>query len=288
MILPHRSYLFVPGDSARKQAKARDTGADALILDLEDSVAPEAKDAAREQTAAFLAEDAPMARLVRINALSTGRTAEDIAATASGRPDGYVLPKCEGLEDIRATADLIRAAGSSAPILVIATETARAVRALMQQSWAHPALGAIAWGAEDLAADLGALSNRDAEGRFRPPFALARTLALLAAKDAGVAAVDGPFTAIADVAGLAGESAAAFAMGYDGKLAIHPAQVPVIHAAFTPTAAQVDHARKVVQAMDGTGVASLDGQMLDQPHLTQARKILALYDRVRPATSAAT
>ena len=278
-MFPHRSYLFVPGDSARKQDKARGTGADALILDLEDSVAPDAKDAARDRTAAWLAEGAPMARLVRVNALSTGRTADDIAATAPGRPDGYVLPKCENLDDIAAAAAMIAAAGSDAPILIIATETVRAVRQLMRAEWTHPALGGMAWGAEDLAADLGALTNRDADGIFRPPFAMARTLALLAAKDAGVAAVDGPHTAIGDTQGLRQEAEAAFAMGYDGKLAIHPAQVPVINAAFTPTDDQIAHARRVVEAMDGTGVASLDGQMLDQPHLTQARKILRLATR---------
>ena len=279
VMFTHRSYLFVPGDSARKQDKARGTGADALILDLEDSVAPENKDTARDRTAAWLAEGAPMARLVRVNALSTGRTADDIAATAPGRPDGYVLPKCESLDDIVATAGMIEAAGSDAPILIIATETVRAVRQLMRADWSHPALAGMAWGAEDLAADLGALTNRDAEGTFRPPFALARTLALLAAKDAGVAAVDGPHTAIGDAAGLRQEAEAAFAAGFDGKLAIHPAQVPVINVAFTPTADQIHHARRVVAAMDGTGVVSLDGQMLDQPHLTQARKILSLAAR---------
>ena len=279
MSLAHRSYLFVPGDSARKQAKSRGTGADALILDLEDSVAPEAKDAARATTAAFLAEGAPMARLVRVNALSTGRTADDIAATAPGRPDGYVLPKCEGRDDIAAAAAMIAEAGSGAPIMVIATETARAVRGLMSADWAHDALGAMAWGAEDLAADLGALSNRSGDGTFRPPFALARTLALLAAKDAGVAAIDGPFTGIGDTEGLRAEAEAAFAMGFDGKLAIHPAQVAVINAAFTPSEAAVAHARAVTEAMDGSGVASLNGQMLDQPHLLQAQRILRLADR---------
>ena len=279
MMFAHRSYLFVPGDSARKQDKARGTGADALILDLEDSVAPGDKDAARNRTAAWLAEGAPMARLVRVNSLSTGRTAEDIAATAAGRPDGYVLPKCESLDDIASVAAMIAAAGSDASILIIATETVRAVRQLMRADWAHPALGGMAWGAEDLAADLGALTNRDAAGAFRPPFAMARTLALLAAKDAGVAAVDGPHTAIGDTQGLGRGAEAAFAAGFDGKLAIHPAQVPVINAAFTPSAAQIDHARRVVEVMDGTGVASLDGQMLDQPHLVQARKILRLASR---------
>lgn len=275
----HRSYLFVPGDSARKQAKSRETGADALILDLEDSVAPDAKAAARTHTAGFLAEGAPMARLVRVNALSTGLTAADVAETAPGRPDGYVLPKCEGVEDIAALATMIAQAGLDVPILIIATETVRAVRRLMRSDWSHVALGGMTWGGEDLAADLGALRNRDGTGQWLPPFALAQSLALLAAKEAGVAAVDGPFTGIGDTNGLQQAAAAAFAMGFDGKLAIHPAQVPVINAAFTPDAAAVEHAQRVVAAMAGAGVAQLDGQMLDQPHLTQALKILRLAAR---------
>ncbi|SHF68028.1 citrate lyase subunit beta / citryl-CoA lyase [Loktanella atrilutea] len=283
MILTHRSYLFVPGDSARKQDKARGTGADALILDLEDSVAPDAKDAARARTADWLAEGAPMARLVRVNALSTGRTADDIAQTAPGRPDGYVLPKCEGVEDIAEAARMIAAAGLDVPLMVIASETVRAVRQLMRADWDHPALGAMTWGAEDLAADLGALANRDADGQWLPPFATAQTLALLAAKAAGVSAVDGPFTTVGDDAGLARASRAAFVMGFDGKLAIHPGQVPVIHDAFTPTAAAVDHANRVVAAMAESGVATLNGQMLDQPHLDQARKILRLAKRGEPS-----
>ncbi|SEM95307.1 citrate lyase subunit beta / citryl-CoA lyase [Loktanella fryxellensis] len=279
MTLWHRSFLFVPGDSAHKQDKARGSGADALILDLEDSVAADAKDAARTQTARWLEEGAPMARLVRVNALSTGRTADDVAQTAPGRPDGYVLPKCEGVTDIAALAAMIAQAGLDVPILVIATETVRAVRRLMSQDWAHPALGGVTWGAEDLAADLGALANRDAHGDWLPPFALARTLALLAAKDSGVAAIDGPFTGLGDTMGLQAASRAAFTMGFDGKLAIHPAQVPTINRAFTPSDDQIAHARRVVDAMSGTGVAALDGQMLDQPHLRQAERILARTDR---------
>lgn len=279
MFLTHRSYLFVPGDSARKQDSARKSGADALILDLEDSVAADNKDAARSQTASYLAAGAPMARFVRINALSTGRTADDIARTAAGHPDGYMLPKCESRADIAAVAAMIAGAGLDVPIVVIGTETARAVRQLMHADWSHPALGGIAWGAEDLAADLGALTNRDAGGAWLPPFATARTLALLAAKDTGVAAIDGPFTAISDLAGLRSEAETSFAQGFDGKLAIHPAQVPVINAAFSPSAAQIDHAERVVAAMSGAGVAQMDGQMLDQPHLVQAHKILTLARR---------
>ncbi|WP_394151861.1 HpcH/HpaI aldolase/citrate lyase family protein [Loktanella salsilacus] len=279
MKFTHRSYLFVPGDSARKQEKANSTGADAVILDLEDSVAAASKDAARQLTLDWLQTPAVMARFVRVNALSTGRTAEDIAATAPGQPDGYVLPKCESLADIAETAALIAKAGSQAPILIIATETVRAVRQLMRSDWSHPALGGMAWGAEDLAADLGALSNRCDDGTWRASFAMARACAFLAAKDAGVAAIDGPYTALKDTQGLNHEARAAFAEGFDGKLAIHPAQVPIINAAFKPSADQIDYAKRVVDAMAQSGVAALDGQMLDQPHLLQAKRILDLGSR---------
>jgi len=277
----YRSYLFVPGDSARKQVKALDSGADALILDLEDSVAPDQKVAARTQTTAFLANGAPMARFVRVNALDTGLTGDDVAACAALRPDGYVLPKCEGPDDIAALADLIVRAGGPADvrILVIATETVRAVRRLMRLDWTHPNLAALTWGAEDLSTDLGALTNRDANGGYLGPFALAREVALFAAKEAGAAAVDTVFTNFADMDGLRAEADAAFIAGFDGKMAIHPAQVPVINAAFAPTDAQVAHARAVVAAMQDAGVARLGGQMLDQPHLAQARRILALAAR---------
>lgn len=276
--MTYRSWLFVPGDSERKIAKSAGTQADALILDLEDAVAPDAKPAARQTVAAALAEPAGTPRFVRLNALDTGMTEADLAAVHGARPDGYVLPKCEGRDDLEALSRMIEAAGGGdQPILAIATETARAVQRLMSTDWSHPRLIGLAWGAEDLSADLGAFSARDAEGRYRGPFRLARDAMLLAAKAAGVAAVDAPFTDFRDEAGLVGESEAALAVGFGAKLAIHPAQAGPINRAFTPTEAQADWARAVIDAMEaaGGGVAQLDGRMLDQPHLKQARAILA-------------
>ncbi|SEN80186.1 HpcH/HpaI aldolase/citrate lyase family protein [Palleronia pelagia] len=280
-----RSWLFAPGDSARKMEKALGSGADAVIFDLEDSVAPDAKDAARARTAEALAAPVTGAgRWVRVNALDTGRTDADVAATVGGGPDGYVLPKCEGAEDIASLAAMIdgHGGGTDLPIVVIATETARAVRNLAHADWSHPSLYAMAWGAEDLAADLGALANRDEGGAFLRPFLLARDTMLFAARAAGVAAIDTVFTDFRDDAGLRAEAAAAMTLGFAGKLAIHPAQVAAIHEAYTPTAAQVDWAERVVAALDGkAGVAQLDGRMIDQPHLRAARRILALRDAAR-------
>ncbi|MGR3321143.1 MAG: HpcH/HpaI aldolase/citrate lyase family protein [Pseudooceanicola sp.] len=266
-----RSWLFVPGHSARMMDKARDSGADALILDLEDAVAPESKPAAREAVAAFLAVKPAIPCYVRVNALDTGLTEADVAAV-HGRADGYVLPKCEGTGDVAA---LIGRTGM-APVLAIATETARAVRALLAEDWTHPALVGLAWGAEDLAADMGATANRDESGRYLSPFTLARDAMLFAAKAAGIAAVDAVFTDFRDGAGLSAEARAAETLGFAGKLAIHPAQIPPIHDAFTPSPERIAWARRVIAAMDAqSGVASLDGQMLDRPHLRQAEAILA-------------
>ncbi len=254
--------------------------ADALILDLEDSVAEDAKAGARAEIAAHLEQaggDGP-ALWVRVNALSTGETEADVAATLPGRPKGYVLPKCEGRDDLDALSEMI--GETEAGIVAIATETARAVRALMAADWAHPRLAGLAWGAEDLSADLGALAPRNAEGGYLSPFRLARDAMLFAAKAARVAAIDGIFTDFRDPAGLEAEARAAAAMGFDGKLAIHPAQVDPIHAGLAPSGTQIDWARRVISALEaaGGGVAQLDGRMLDRPHQRAAEAILARRD----------
>lgn len=281
--MDHRSYLFVPADQPRKIDRAAEGPADAMILDLEDAVALPRKDAARAIAAGFLAgaRDGP-ACLVRVNALSTGLTGADVAATARLRPAGYVLPKCEGPADIDALARLVALhGGGDIPILAIATETVRAVRGLMRSDWSHPALGGLAWGAEDLLADLGALRNRGAEGAYLPPFALARDLVLFAAAEAGVAAVDAVFTDFRNAAGLAAESRAAADAGFAGKMAIHPAQIDPIHAAFRPDAALVDWAWRVRDALAASGGAAtaLGGEMVDRPHLRRAERILARAGR---------
>lgn len=274
-----RTYLFVPADSPRKMERALQSGADALILDLEDSVAADRKDAARAEVARFLDAPAPMARFVRVNALGTGLTDADVAATAAARPDGYVLPKCEGPDDIAALSGLIDRAGGAASvrIMAIATESVRAVRRLMRKDWSHPRLSALTWGGEDLSADMGASRNRDAGGAYLPPFQLARTLTLLAALDAGVEAIDAVYTDFANAEGLRDETAEARDLGFTGKLAIHPAQVAPIHDVFRPDPGQVEWARRVIAALEaaGGGVARLDGEMLDRPHLLQAQRLLA-------------
>jgi len=278
-----RSYLFVPGDSPRKLERAAAGGADALIVDLEDSVAAERKAEARPAVAAFLRDAVPMARLVRVNALDTGLTDRDVAETAAARPDAYVLPKCQGPDDIEALSRLIERHGGDGTIgvMVIATETVRAVRRLMREDWSHPRLTALTWGGEDLSADMGASRNRDGRGGYLGPFRLARDMALLAALEAGVQAVDAVYTDFRNEEGLRDEALEARAGGFTGKMAIHPAQIPAIHAAFAPETAEIEWARRVVAAMEeaGGGVARLDGEMLDRPHLRRARAIL---DRAIP------
>ncbi|MFC3674284.1 HpcH/HpaI aldolase/citrate lyase family protein [Ferrovibrio xuzhouensis] len=281
--MSYRSYLFVPADSPRKLARAAESGADAVILDLEDAVAPANKAAARTGAARFLTQPAPMARFVRVNGLTTKLTEDDVAATAAAGPDGYVLPKCEGPDDIEALAALIARHGGteSIGIMAIGTETVRGLRRLMREDWSHPRLTALTWGGEDLSADMGAERNRDEAGMYLGPFQMARDQTLLAAIEAGVSAVDAVFTDFRDEAGLMREARAAKALGFTGKMAIHPAQVPVIHAAFRPEPAEVDWARAVIAALDvtGEGVASLNGVMLDRPHLVRAHKILERHAR---------
>lgn len=273
-----RSWLFVPGNSPHMMEKARNAGADALILDLEDAVAGSEKPAARSAVADFLATRPKVTCHVRVNALDTGLTADDVAAVRSAA-DGFVLPKCEGPDDLKALASLT----GGAPMLAIATETVRAVRALMTDDWTHPALAGLAWGAEDLAADLGASVNRDDAGTYLSPFRMARDAMLFAARAAGVAAVDAVNTDFRNANALAAEARAAEAIGFTAKMAIHPGQVGPINDAFTPSPERVAWAERVVAAMAGSegGVASVDGRMLDRPHLRQAEAILARAS-VRP------
>ena len=281
-----RSYLFVPGDSERKLSKGIAGGADALIIDLEDAVAPSNKDAGRQLTARFLASQAPArARLwVRVNAFSTGLTDADLAAVVSRHPAGIVLPKCDGIEHVNALALLLSAleARHGLPegairIIGIVTETAASVLNTPSLRAGHPRLAGMMWGAEDLAADLGAAGNRDATGAFAEPFRVARSLCLFAAKAAGVEAIDTVFTDIRDLAKLEAETTAIRAMGFDAKAAIHPDQVAIINRVFTPDDGELTWARRVVAAFDsqpGAGVVRLDEKMVDQPHLKHARRLL--------------
>ena len=281
-----RSFLFVPADSERKLARGLESSADALILDLEDSVAAANRPTARKLAREFLDTHGPgkIARYVRVNPLASGLALDDLAATVAGRPDGILLPKCTP-EDVR-TLDHYLAAFEAAAgrpvgatrIVAIATETAEAVFALGHYKGSSPRLEAITWGAEDLSACIGG-SNRTIDGAYDGPYLLARSLCLLAAAAAGVAALDTIYTDFRDPAGLEAECAAARRSGFAGKMAIHPAQIAAINEAFSTSAAERDWAEKVIAAFAANpdaGTLALDGKMIDKPHLVLARRLLGL------------
>ena len=281
-----RSFLFVPGDSTRKFESAKKTAADALILDLEDSIAPDQKIAAREITRGMLDARNPAQKIyIRVNALDTDLTLGDLAAVMPGRPDGIVLPKCAGAADVNHLAlylEAFEAASGlkhgSTRIVVVATETARAVLKLLDFEGASPRLWGMMWGAEDLAASLGASRNRT-DGRYHGPFLLARDLCLISAAAAGVVAIDTIATDIDDLAGLKAEAIAARHDGFLSKAIIHPKHVDVVNAAFMPTEEEIAWSQKVVKAFEdnpNSGVVKIDGKMIDKPHLRAALKILAL------------
>jgi citrate lyase subunit beta/citryl-CoA lyase len=288
MAMP-RSWLFVPGDAERKLAKALASEADALILDLEDSVAPSNLPAARALVAAFLRAHAGLRLWVRINALASPHALADLAAVVPARPAGIVLPKADGGGDVQRLGHYLSALEVAAGlpeggirIAVVATETPASLFALGSYAGADGRLTALTWGAEDLATALGASANRDGEGEYEFTYRLARSLCLAGAAAAGVAAIDTVFTDFRDAEGLAREARAARRAGFAGKLAIHPDQVGPINAAFTPDAAEIAHAERVVAAFaanPGLGTVGLDGRMIDMPHLKQARRILEMAGR---------
>jgi citrate lyase subunit beta/citryl-CoA lyase len=282
-----RSLLFVPGDSARKFARAGACGADALILDLEDSVAPPQKAAARALVASLI-EDRPdrtWTCFVRVNALDTGLTLDDLAAVVKPGLDGILLPKANGADDLAPIAErldrLEETAGmrpGSVKLACIATETPKAMFAISSYAPPHPRLIALTWGAEDLAAALGATDNKEADGSWTFPFQLARAQCLFAAAAAGVAAIDTVFTNFRDSDGFEQDCRRSRRDGFVGRLAIHPDQVAVINRAYAPSPAEIEHARKIVAAFGanpGAGALSVDGKMVDVPHLKAARKTLA-------------
>ena len=273
-----RSLLFVPGDRPDRMDKALRAGADALILDLEDAVAPAVKPAAREAVAQFLAANPDAPLWVRINPLDSGECADDLAAIAAGQPAGIVLPKAEGGASVAELARRLDAANiMHAGILAIATETPAAMFQLGSYGGSDRLAG-LTWGAEDLPAAIGAATSREEDGRYTPPYELARSLCLFGAAAAGVAPIETIYPAFRDSEGLKAYAARARRDGFTGMMAIHPAQVEAINAAFTPSEAEVAHARAVVAAFDanpGAGALSLDGRMIDRPHLVQAQRILA-------------
>ncbi len=284
-----RSLLFVPADSARKLEKGMTSGADALIVDLEDSVALDGKAKARESAAAFLREAiASKTRpyiLVRVNGLQTGLTDADLDAVAPAKPDAIMLPKAEGGASImHADAKLaVREAINNLPdghikILPIATETAASLFVAGTFAGSSGRLSGLTWGAEDLSAELGAQTNRGADGRFLDPYRLARALCLAGASAAQVPAFDTVYVDFRNSEGLRRECEEAARDGFVGKMAIHPAQVPILNDIFTPSPEALARAQSVVDAFEANpraGVVGIGGVMYDRPHLARAQRLLA-------------
>lgn len=286
---PLRSLLFVPGDSEKKLGKADGCGADAVILDLEDSVAPANKAAARESVAAFLGERPRRTRTmqlwVRINPLDSGLAEEDLAHVVAGAPDGVMQPKIDGPDDVRDLSNrldrLEAECGDKAGgvrILPVASETPAAPFRLGEFASAGlTRLAGLTWGAEDLSAALGASTNLGPDGRWTFTYQMVRSLTLLAAHAAGVAAIETLYVDFRDEEGLRAACRAARAEGFTGRLAIHPAQVAPINESFLPSEAEVALARRVVEAFEAspsTGAVGIDGKMYDIPHLKAARRTL--------------
>ena len=268
-----RSWLFVPADSERKITKALDSDADAIIFDLEDSVAPAMKAVARDVLKSLLKRSGGPQWWIRVNPLASAYLREDLELLGIADIHGIVLPKAESGADV---IQLAHRTGSI-PIHAIVTETAASLFGLLSYRDPRSPLAAMSWGAEDLSAALGASSKYDASGDLSFTYKLARTLCLAGAVAAGVQPVDGVFADFRDEDGLRAEAEAARREGFTGKLAIHPAQVTVINAAFTPSGEDVRHAEEIVAAFEAhpdAGVLSVGGKMVDRPHLVQARRVL--------------
>lgn len=294
-----RSLLFVPADSPRKLDKALTTGADAVILDLEDSVAPAMKDAARRSALAFLREHraaSPRPFLyVRINALSTPLADGDLDVVMTAAPDGIVLPKATGGSDVTlldaklSVREALHGVDDGATrIVVLATESAASLFTLGTYRGASKRLAGLTWGGEDLGAETGALATR-VDGDWTEPNRLVRSLALFAATAAGVQPIDAVYPDFRDIEGLKRDCALGRRHGFLGKLAIHPDQIEAINGAFTPSAEALAEAKRIVAAFEtagNAGVISLDGRMLDIPHLNAAKRLLASV--ARPAAPADT
>lgn len=294
-----RSYLFVPADSQRKLEKSLDSGAAALIFDLEDAVSPARKEEGRNVLADFLARQsgkvAPQL-FVRVNDLTTGMTLADLAAVMPHRPAGIVLPKCRGAADLNLLGSYLDVFEQLYPtsdtpltsIIAIVTETADSLAGLNEYRNASPRLTGMMWGAEDLSGDIGALTNKQgaAQEEWSAPFTLVRSLCLFAAAAAGVDAIDTVPTEINNPEALLRETRQAYRDGFSAKAAIHPLQIPVINLGMTPDESTIQWAQNVVAAFarnTEVGVATLDGKMLDMPHLRLAKKILSSAEKARAA-----
>ncbi len=282
-----RSLLFVPGDSERKFTRAKDCGADALILDLEDSVAAGEKSAARALVAGLIVPDAKRSWLltVRVNALDTGLALDDLAAVVKPGLDALLIPKVNGAADLERVSYYLDALEASAgmplgsvKLATVATETAKAMFALGSYAPAHLRLIALTWGAEDLSAALGATANKEADGSWTFPYQMARAQCLFAASAAEVMAIDTLYADFRDFDGLERDCERSRRDGFVGQLAIHPDQVAIINRCYAPSEIEIEHARRIVAAFEanpGAGALGVDGKMVDLPHLKAARKILA-------------
>ncbi|WP_018990650.1 HpcH/HpaI aldolase/citrate lyase family protein [Aromatoleum toluclasticum] len=282
-----RSFLFVPADSDKKLDRARDSGSDVLIVDLEDSVAAGRKALAREMAAGYLRRERASSGLnyVRINPLSDPASMLDLAAVVGEGLDGVVLPKADGIEDVIRLGSCLDAleARNGVPagrtrIIVVATETAAAMLNLAGYQRSHPRLAGLTWGAEDLSAALGASSNRESDGSLSHAYLMARSMCLVAAAAASVAPIDTLYADFRDAGGLENECVASRRRGFAGRIAIHPSQVEIINRCYSPTAEEVALARVVVEAFEAqpdVGTVGIDGKMYDRPHLVQALRTLA-------------
>lgn len=286
-----RSWLFVPGDSEKKLAKSEGIPADALILDLEDSVAPENKAAARGLVCEYLANRAAgscQQVWVRINPIDHTEAGADLSAVIPAGPDGIVVPKTRSPDDLEILGRRIGTYEAeheirvgSTRILPVATETPQSLFSLGEYRKCGKRLAGLTWGAEDLSAAIGATTNRDEDGNWTSPYQLVRNLCLFAAHAAGVEAIDTLYADFRNPDGLATSCAEARRDGFSGKLAIHPAQVEIINRSFTPSMEEIQRAKRIValfEANPGAGTLALDGAMLDLPHLVQAKKILMVAE----------
>jgi citrate lyase subunit beta / citryl-CoA lyase len=289
-----RSFMFIPGDSEKKLGKADDLGADALILDLEDAVAPSRKPMAREMVPAFMRDRPAGVRTsqlwVRINPLGTEYALTDLAAVVPMAPDGIMIPKADGPAEVLQLSHYLDALEAQAglplgaiQILPVATETAKAPFALGDYASAElERLYGLTWGAEDLSSAIGASSNLGEDGEWTLTYRMVRSMTLLAAHAARVEAVETLYVDFKDPDGLRASSRAARSEGFSGRMAIHPAQIDIINESFTPSEDEVAFANRVIaafQAEPDAGTVQLNGKMLDIPHLNQARRTIAVYER---------
>jgi citrate lyase subunit beta/citryl-CoA lyase len=288
-----RSLLFAPGDSDRKMEKAAASGADLVLIDLEDSVSAERKPVAREAAQAFLKANPDRSKCqlwVRINPISEPLGLPDLAGIIAGKPDGIMIPKPDSGADVTKLCHYLSALEAangleqgSTKIIPVATETAKSMFALGTYAGASARMTLMTWGAEDIAAVVGASANRDADGKYDPLYELARTLCLAGAAAAEAAAIDTVYVNFRNPVGLEEECQRVRRAGFQGKIAIHPDQIAIINAAFTPTSAEIAHAEKIIHAFDSNpalGTVGIDGKMYDMPHLKLARKVKAAADRL--------